>query len=107
MSDATIGATENSVPFTVIASNSGTGDVLTLPTVTTVDDASVASITDNGDGSGVVTRADAAGGSATLTATVTNPDGTTVVVTAVVTIEAQSATAENADTAEIVFGTAS
>ena len=60
--------------FSAVA-DAADGSVLALPIAYSVDDASVLALTDNGDGTCSVSGS--AAGAANLTATATNPDGST------------------------------
>jgi hypothetical protein len=97
----------SSLPITAIASNSASGDVVpNLPTVFSVDDEAVATVTDNGDGTATVVRVSVAGGIVTVAATVTNTDGSVITGSLELTFGATSTT-EVADTVTIVPGTPS
>lgn len=100
--------TLNTVPLSAIATGAS-GDVLTLPTVWSVDDPSVVTITDNGDGTAVATRVVVTSGKVTVTATVTNPDGSTVQDSLEIDLASQTPApaGENATAVVIVPGVAS
>jgi hypothetical protein len=97
-------AANTSVSLSAVAADDA-GDVLSLPTVFDVDDTALASIADNGDGSAVLTRADASSaGSVVVTATVTNPDGSTVTGTISITLASQAVAPSNATSVNITPG---
>ena len=93
-----------SVPLSTVATDAN-GNQLTLPTVFSVDDTSLVAITDNGDGTAIASRVDAtSAGSVTISATVTNPDGSTVTGTLTFSLSAQSTPAANAVDVQIIPG---
>lgn len=98
--------TLTSVPLTALASDAS-GNVVTLSTSFAVDDPTVLTLTDHGDGTAVAVRARTDAGKATVTATVTNPDGSTITGTLEISIAAVGSPNGNAVAVEIVPGTPS
>lgn len=103
MTDSTFDlGTNTSVPLTAVATDAAGNDA-TGPIVFSGD--GNVGITDNGDGTALATRNDAGATTATITATVTNPDGTTVTGTLTISIAAQVAPSGNAVDVQIIPGT--
>lgn len=106
-----IGATQTQVPLSAIDTDANGALVEGAPAaVWASEDETIISLKDQGDGTVVATRVAATGGTVTVTATVTNADGTTAVGSLVLTVAAAGGvggSVGNVTSVEIVPGIAS
>ena len=88
MTDSTfsLGAAETQVPISFIDTDVNGALVTGAKNVTSSSDTTVATVIDQPDGTSVVARVGVAGGTATISGTVTNPDGSSATGTLAVTI---------------------
>ncbi len=105
MADATFDlGTNTQVPLSTILTDDD-GDLMTgVPTVFSVPDSTVVTLTDNGDGTATAVRVSKDAGSVVITATATNADGTTASGTLTLSLASQVPPVEDVTGVEIVPG---
>ena len=105
MTDTTFDLGTNSqVPLSAIDTDAN-GNVMTgVPTVFSVPDSTVVTLTDNGDGTATAVRVSKDAGGVVITATATNADGTTASGTLNLTLASQVPPVVDVTNVEIVPG---
>jgi hypothetical protein len=110
VTDATFALTgsQSQFPISFIDTDANSAIVTGAVNVASSSDETVLTIADNGDGTSTVARVSAAGGTATISATVTNADGSSATGTLTVSVApAGTGGSGNVTDVEIVPGIAS
>ncbi len=97
--------TETTIPLSTVET-AADGSVIDpeVPAVWSVDDSTVLTLNDQSDGSTLAVRVSKSAGQATVTATVTNPDGSVQAGTIALTVDAVGGGAVDVADVEIVPG---
>jgi hypothetical protein len=86
----TLTAAQSKFPISFIDTDANSAIVTGAVNVASSSDESVLTVTDNGDGTSTVARVGVSGGTATISATVTNASGTSATGTLVVNVDPTS-----------------
>ena len=105
MSDTTFDlGTSNQVPITVVATDANGNVVPNVVSVFNESDSTVVTLQVQPDGSAIAVRVSASAGSVVISATVTNPDGSTATGTLTLSLAEQVPVVPNVVNVEIVPG---